>query len=53
MLLDVAGPDGRKNAEVLFPWKNGDAITGRDPDMWIISFGEMDQHEASMFYATL
>jgi type II restriction/modification system DNA methylase subunit YeeA len=49
MLLEIAGPNGRKNFEVLFPWKNGDAITGRDPDAWIISFGELDEHEAAMF----
>ena len=49
MLLDVAGPHGRRNADVLFPWKNGEAITGRDPDSWIISFGEMDEREAAMY----
>jgi type II restriction/modification system DNA methylase subunit YeeA len=49
MLLAIAGPDGRKNSEVLFPWKNGEAITGRDPDNWIISFGEMEEGQASLF----
>ena len=49
MLLAVAGPHGRKNAEVLFPWKNGEALTKGDPDRWIISFGEMSEDEAALF----
>lgn len=49
MLLAVAGPHGRRNAEVLFPWKNGEALTKGDPDRWIISFGEMSEDEAALF----
>jgi len=49
MLAAPTGPHGRHNAEVLFPWKNGDSIVGRDPDKWIISFGEMEESEAMLF----
>lgn len=48
-LQEIAGPHGRTNSEVVHPWKNGEAITGRSPDKWIISFGEMTEAEASQF----
>lgn len=35
------------NASVLKPWANGDAITARWPDMWIIDFGELSESEAA------
>jgi len=49
MLTALVGPHGRANSEVLFPWKNGEAITQRDPDKWIISFGAMSEKEAASF----
>jgi type II restriction/modification system DNA methylase subunit YeeA len=43
-------PNGRTNADVLKPWRNGMDITRRPRDMWIIDFGwEMSESEASLF----
>jgi type II restriction/modification system DNA methylase subunit YeeA len=45
-------PNGRRNAEVLHPWRNGQDITRRTSDKWIIDFGwEMSEQEASFFEA--
>ena len=45
-------PNGRRNAEVLHPWRNGQDITRRSSDKWIIDFGwEMSEQEASLFEA--
>jgi type II restriction/modification system DNA methylase subunit YeeA len=45
-------PNGRMNAEVLRPWRNGQDITRRSADKWIIDFGgEMSEQEASLFEA--
>jgi type II restriction/modification system DNA methylase subunit YeeA len=45
-------PNGRRNAEVLRPWRNGQDITRRSSDKWIIDFGwEMSEQEASLFEA--
>jgi hypothetical protein len=32
-------PNGRKNAEVLRPWRNGQDITRRSAEKWVIDFG--------------
>ncbi|GLH68224.1 class I SAM-dependent DNA methyltransferase [Geothrix edaphica] len=32
-------PNGRPNADVLKPWRNGEDITGRPSGKWIIDFG--------------
>ena len=37
-MLGVPNPHGRSNADVLRPWMNGDDITGRSRNMWIIDF---------------
>ncbi|GAM04987.1 DNA methyltransferase yeeA [Novosphingobium sp. MBES04] len=42
-------PNGETNAEVLRPWKNGDDLTDRPSDWWIIDFGEREQAEAAFF----
>lgn len=43
-------PNGRHNAEVLRPWRNGQDITRRPTDKWIIDFGwEMSEKQASLF----
>jgi type II restriction/modification system DNA methylase subunit YeeA len=43
-------PNGRPNSEVLRPWRNGQDITRRSADKWIIDFGwEMSEREASYF----
>jgi type II restriction/modification system DNA methylase subunit YeeA len=49
MLCTPANPDGSKNSDVLFPWKNGEAITYRDPDKWIIHFAERAERDALLY----
>jgi len=45
-------PNSRTNAEVLRPWRNGQDITRRSADKWVIDFGwEMSEQEASLFEA--
>ena len=45
-------PNGKRNAEVLRPWRNGQDITRRAADKWIIDFGwEMSEQDASLFEA--
>jgi type II restriction/modification system DNA methylase subunit YeeA len=45
-------PNGKRNAEALRPWRNGQDITRRSADKWIIDFGwEMSEQEASLFEA--
>lgn len=45
-------PNGRMNAEVLRPWRNGQDITRRSADKWVIDFGwEMSEQEAMLFEA--
>ena len=42
-------PNGRSNAEVLRPWRNGADITRQSSDKWIIDFGwEVSEREASL-----
>jgi hypothetical protein len=51
-LLNAPNPDGRSNAEVVRPWKNGLDIGGRDRGMYIIDFGtEMSEREAALYEA--
>jgi type II restriction/modification system DNA methylase subunit YeeA len=43
-------PNGRRNAAVLRPWRNGQEITRRSADKWIIDFGwEISEQGASLF----
>ncbi|HZZ91388.1 MAG TPA: DNA methyltransferase [Usitatibacter sp.] len=50
--LRVPNPHGRPNSEVVRPWANGQEITGRPADKWIIDFGvEMSERLASMYEA--
>lgn len=51
LLFSRGNPNGRPNADVLAPWMNGEAVTGRNPEHWIINFGERSQEEASCFEA--
>jgi type II restriction/modification system DNA methylase subunit YeeA len=44
-------PNGRPNADVVRPWINGDGIADRNPDMWILDFGEMAEAEAALYQA--
>ncbi|MGH7053197.1 MAG: class I SAM-dependent DNA methyltransferase, partial [Stellaceae bacterium] len=48
-LLSPQNPNGRANADVLHPWWNGDDITGRARDFWIVNFGEVSEREAALF----
>ncbi len=42
--------NGRSNSEVLRPWANGQDLTGRGNDQWIVDFGnEMTESDASQF----
>jgi type II restriction/modification system DNA methylase subunit YeeA len=47
--LTLPNPNGRSSREVLKPWANGQAITGRWPDDWIIDFAEMPVDAAALY----
>ena len=48
--LTLPNPHGKPNSDVLKPWANGIAVTGRWPDKWVVDFGaEMDEHEAALY----
>ena len=49
--LTLPNPNGRSNAEVVKPWMNGEAVTGRNPDKWIVDFFGMSEVEAAMYEA--
>ncbi len=43
-------PNGRPNADVLRPWRNGMDVTRRARDMWIVDFGwKMSERDASLY----
>jgi type II restriction/modification system DNA methylase subunit YeeA len=45
-------PNGKKNEEVLRPWRNGLDVTRRSRDMWIIDFGwDLSEKDAALFEA--
>ena len=47
-----ANPNGRSNAEVLKPWRNGRDLTRRPEGKWIIDFGpSMEYTEAALYEA--
>lgn len=48
--LRQPNPNGRVNSEVVRPWANGQALTGRPLDTWIIDFGTtMSEVDAALF----
>lgn len=49
LLLYGGNPHGRPNSDVVVPWMNGDGVTGRNPESWIISFGERTEDEARCY----
>lgn len=49
LLFSSGNPNGRPNTDVIAPWMNGDAVTGRNPEHWIINFGELSSEEASCY----
>ena len=42
-------PNGKRNAEVLRPLRNGSDLTGRPREVWVINFMEMTEGEASLY----
>ncbi|PWS36885.1 class I SAM-dependent DNA methyltransferase [Falsiroseomonas bella] len=48
-LAAPSNPNGRSNAEVLSPWYNGEDVTGRHLNRWIINFGDMPETQATFF----
>jgi len=42
-------PHGKSNGDVLFPWLNGKAVTGRNPDKWVIDFNKLSEAESSLY----
>jgi type II restriction/modification system DNA methylase subunit YeeA len=45
-------PNGRPNSDVLFPWSNGQDLTQRSSDRWIIDFGvSMPETQAARYQA--
>ena len=50
--LCLPNPHGKSNFEVVKPWRNGQGITMRPSDTWIIDFGyEMTETDAALFEA--
>ena len=49
LLKAPINPNGRRNSDVIFPWLNGKSIVGREPQRWIIYFGEMTKEEAALY----
>jgi type II restriction/modification system DNA methylase subunit YeeA len=47
--LTLPNPNGRSSRDVLKPWANGQAVTGRWPDDWIIDFAEMPEDAAALY----
>jgi hypothetical protein len=48
--LRLPNPHGRSNTEVVRPWYNGEDVTGRNRDMWIIDFGvDRPERDAALF----
>ncbi len=50
--LRKPNPNGRPNSDVLKPWRNGQDLTGRPGDSWIVDFGaHMLEPDASLYDA--
>ena len=48
--LKLPNPNGRPNSDVLRPWANGQDVTGRSSDTWIIDFGvDRTEQEAALY----
>jgi type II restriction/modification system DNA methylase subunit YeeA len=48
--LKQPNPNGKPNSDVLRPWANGQDITSRPSDTWIIDFGtDISEVDASMY----
>ena len=49
LLQAPLNPNSRPNSDVVFPWLNGKMIAGREPEKWIISFGDMTKEDAAKY----
>ncbi len=47
--LQLPNPHGRPNSDVIRPWANGQDVTRRPSDTWIIDFAEMSEQEAALY----
>ncbi|MCI0655642.1 MAG: class I SAM-dependent DNA methyltransferase, partial [Acidobacteria bacterium] len=51
-MLRIPNPDGRSNRDVLRPWINGDDVTKRPRNRWIIDFPPgTSEHQAALYEA--
>ncbi|MDP2784321.1 MAG: hypothetical protein Q8O38_06975 [Sulfurimicrobium sp.] len=50
--LTQPNPNGRPNSDVVRPWANGQDLTGRPSDTWIIDFGTARTEQESSLYET-
>ncbi len=45
-----SNPNGKPNSDVIRPWCNGQHVTGRPTDTWVVDFGtEMSEAEAAYY----
>jgi type II restriction/modification system DNA methylase subunit YeeA len=44
-------PNGRPNSDVVRPWLNGQDMTRRPSDRWIVDFADMSEAEAALYEA--
>ena len=49
MLVSPTNPNGRGNTEVILPWRNGDDLTDRPADWWVIDFKDLSVEQAALF----
>jgi type II restriction/modification system DNA methylase subunit YeeA len=47
--LRLPNPNGRSNANVVCPWRNGMDVTRRSLDRWIVDFAGHSESDASLF----
>lgn len=48
--LKQPNPNGRPNSDVVRPWANGQDLTGRPSDTWIIDFGtDREERQAALY----
>ncbi len=49
MLLSPLNPNKKPNSDVLRPWLNGDDLTGRPSDYWLVDFGKATESQAALY----
>ena len=47
--LCAPNPNGRSNADVVRPWWNGEAVTQRNPDKWIVDYHGLTEMQAALY----